>query len=133
MFSIEREFYIYAGHNLPSLGEHHKCSRLHGHTYTIKLTIEGEELKEPGLLREFADLDQFEEYLKNTYDHRMLNDCLPFANTSGELVLNPTTENFARVLFYAAKAMFPETVEVAVKETMYTWVKYREINVGDTS
>ena len=43
--------YIDCAHHLPG---HSKCGRLHGHTYTIDVVIEGE--KKGGMIVDFADL-----------------------------------------------------------------------------
>jgi 6-pyruvoyltetrahydropterin/6-carboxytetrahydropterin synthase len=120
MFRIKKQFHFYAAHKITSLGPHAKCATLHGHTYEVILIVEGNDLKGPGFLREFCELDAFERHLKTHYDHKTLNDLEEFQG------VEPTTEHLAYNLFATAKRMFPDTVEIRVSETKNTWVTYRE-------
>jgi 6-pyruvoyltetrahydropterin/6-carboxytetrahydropterin synthase len=120
MFSIQRTFHFYAAHFLRGLPEGHKCTRLHGHTYRVVLVVANDALQGPGFVREFSELDAFENEVKAEFDHKTLNDVSPFDK------IEPTTENLAHYLYLTAKRLFPETVEVRVSETESTWVTYRE-------
>src|SRR4026207_1624324 len=60
---------------------HAKCGRLHGHTYRIEMTVEGE--PGGGMLLAFAELKQQLREVLARYDHRHWNDFLDY----------PTVEN----------------------------------------
>lgn len=84
---IGKRFTFDASHQLPDLPEGHKCSRLHGHTYTVDITVEGDALTGPGWVVDFADLAPLGRMLTDRFDHRHLNDAVGFPPTS-ELLAN---------------------------------------------
>lgn len=72
-----------------------KCKNLHGHTYTLEVTIEGslvrEETPEYGMITDFANLkDIVKRIVVDKYDHQDLNN----------FFLNPTSEVMAKVIFH---------------------------------
>lgn len=91
MFSylIDKTYGFAASHFLTGLPEGHKCSRLHGHTYSVTVVVGSDELDGPGFVTDFADLAPFRDYINTLADHQHLNDVLDF---------NPTAENIARHL-----------------------------------
>ena len=103
--SITKEFEVSAGHTL--FGHPGKCRHLHGHNYTIRLTVvpvDGR-LNDQGMVVDFGDLkESFKAWLDRWLDHRFLvNQDDPRADVlqsidSQVLVLafNPTAEEIAR-------------------------------------
>jgi 6-pyruvoyltetrahydropterin/6-carboxytetrahydropterin synthase len=85
IYRIAKSFSFAASHKLEGLGEGHKCSRLHGHSYEVTLEIAGK-LNAVGFVVDFADLSWLDEVLRDRLDHRHLNDVLD---------VNPTSENIA--------------------------------------
>jgi 6-pyruvoyltetrahydropterin/6-carboxytetrahydropterin synthase len=75
--------YIDCAHFLPG---HSKCGSLHGHTYKIEITVEGEARN--GMVVDFADLKQSARDVLNQYDHRSWNDFLEY----------PSVENICELL-----------------------------------
>lgn len=82
---ISKSFSFSASHRLEGLPAAHKCSRLHGHTYVVKVTLEGP-LDDVGFVLDFAELSWIAVLIDNEVDHRHLNDVLED---------NPTSENLA--------------------------------------
>ncbi|MGW0251139.1 6-pyruvoyl trahydropterin synthase family protein [Nocardia goodfellowii] len=80
--AISRTYEFSASHQLDSLPPEHKCSRLHGHNYTVTVEVSGDELDEHGFVTDFANLAPLGQYLTDTLDHRHLNEELDFAPTS---------------------------------------------------
>jgi len=112
---------VEAAHQLGGLPEDHKCGRLHGHSYTVTVTIAATGLTGPGFVVDFAGLDPLKVHLATDFDHRFLNDVVD---------VEPTSENFAKAIFdwCAAKLDLPcgAYVEaVKVSETDNTWAEYR--------
>jgi 6-pyruvoyltetrahydropterin/6-carboxytetrahydropterin synthase len=70
--------HIDCAHLLPG---HPKCGRLHGHTYRVEVTVEGEPVN--GMVLDFAELKAQIRAVLDRYDHRHWNDFLE----------NPTVEN----------------------------------------
>jgi 6-pyruvoyltetrahydropterin/6-carboxytetrahydropterin synthase len=125
---ITRTFEFDAAHRLP---EHEgKCRRLHGHRYTIDVTVRGpvqREGSEHGMVRDFGNLDQWLDAIKIRFDHRtMLWDQDPLHDVIGSfdqdslvsLDFVPTAENLAAyVATYLIERADVEIVEVTVHET----------------
>lgn len=81
-FTISKDFEFCASHELRLLPEMHKCSRNHGHNYVVTLTLTADWLDEYGFVTDFGDLAPFGDYLKTTWDHRLINDRVDFHPTS---------------------------------------------------
>lgn len=117
MFAIGKRFTFDAAHSLPHLPANHKCSRVHGHTYTVEVELAADELSPDGFVRDYAELSAIKQWLDDNLDHRYLNDVV---------VDMPTTaECLARYLYRVAKNLVPEVVAVTVRETPNTWATYR--------
>lgn len=61
------------------------CENLHGHTWKMRLTIEGETLDDAGMLVDFHVLKGYLRSIHDQFDHKFLNDLLPFSPTSEHL------------------------------------------------
>jgi 6-pyruvoyltetrahydropterin/6-carboxytetrahydropterin synthase len=81
---------------LDGLPDDHPCSRVHGHNYIAKLFFDANQLDSVGFVVDFRALDPFKKYIDGTFDHRHLNDVVPF---------NPTSEKLAEHLFGIACEM----------------------------
>jgi len=118
---IYKEFQFEAAHYLPNLPEDHKCRRMHGHSYRIKLYIGGPIDPEIGWIKDFADIKKSFTPVYKQLDHYVLNDI--------EGLENPTSENLARWIWNKTKPLLPELTRVEVMETCTTGCIYE----GDDS
>ena len=75
--------YIDCAHFLPG---HPKCGNVHGHTYRVDVTIEGDH--RGGMILDFNDLKSQTREVLQRYDNRHWNDVLDF----------PTVENICELL-----------------------------------
>ncbi len=108
---VSREFSFSAAHNLPSYRG--KCEKLHGHTYRIRVTVEGEVNKE-GIVFDFAQLKrEVEEKVLKVLDHSYLN----------EIIYPPSAENIALWVWKRLKDSLP-LKEVRVYESPDTFVTF---------
>ncbi len=84
--------YMDCAHFLPG---HPKCGTLHGHTYRVDWTVQGE-IKD-GMVIDFADLKQILRDVLGHYDHRSLNDFLEYPSVENicELVAGKLKSRFA--------------------------------------
>ncbi|HLU64796.1 MAG TPA: 6-carboxytetrahydropterin synthase QueD [Kofleriaceae bacterium] len=105
---LTRDYRFEAAHFLPRVPEGHKCRRMHGHSYQVRVTIEGEVDPELGWLIDFADVDEVVDPVLAALDHRVLND-LPGLE-------NPTSEVLAMYLWGKLAGRLPLS-EVEVAET----------------
>jgi 6-pyruvoyltetrahydropterin/6-carboxytetrahydropterin synthase len=92
--------YIDCAHFLPG---HPKCGQIHGHTYRVDVTIEGEP-RADGMVIDFAELKGRTREILQKYDHRNWNDVMEF----------PSVENICALLFgqLREKVPFPLTLRV---------------------
>lgn len=117
MYTIKKTFEFAAAHSVQGLPETHKCSRLHGHNYTVEVTLRSLQLDEIGFVRDYGDLDYVGDLLKANFDHRNLNEILN---------VNPTAENIAYFLYRVFKREYPELYMIGVSESPKTWAYYYE-------
>jgi len=114
---VFKEFQIEAAHLLPNLPEEHKCRRLHGHSFRILVTVDGDLDPKYGWVIDFADIGKAFRPLFEMLDHRYLNDI------SG--LENPTSENLARWIWGRLVNALPGLTSVQVKETCTAGCIYR--------
>lgn len=115
MYVIAKEFHFSASHILFGLEDGHPCGRIHGHNYTIIVTLSSAKLDQTGFVTDYGKLKPIKDYLDNEMDHRHLNDVMP-----GQ----PSAENIARFLFERFKPEFPTLTSISVKETEKTIATY---------
>lgn len=111
---ITQAFRIESAHSLPFVPKTHKCHNLHGHTYRIELTFEGEIDKDTGFVIDFFDVEKDFESLRLELDHHYLND------VNG--LENPTVENISRWIFHKMDNKLLSSVRVY--ENPDCWAEY---------
>ena len=92
MYTLKVEGAFEAAHQLPDYPG--KCARLHGHNWVVEAVVKGRELDKLGMLVDFKTVKKALNNVLYRYDHRFLNELVPF-NTG----VNPTAENLARIIF----------------------------------
>ena len=117
MITIAKRFTFDAAHSLPQCGEHHKCSRLHGHTYGVELRLRGE-LDERGFIVDYDELAAAWAPIHAELDHRLLNDIPGLECSSTEVVVRWVFERFAKT------SIGKFLVSVRVDESSTTWAEY---------
>ena len=106
---IFKEFQFEAAHRLPNVPPGHKCARLHGHSFRVRLEVTSEVGETSGWVKDFADISQAFQPLYECLDHRYLNDI--------EGLENPTSEMLACWIWERLKPQLPELSTVTVQET----------------
>ena len=104
-----KEFTFEAAHRLPNVPPEHKCSRLHGHSFVVKISVQGEVGEESGWVMDFGDIKTAFRPVLERLDHYYLNDI------SG--LENPTSENLARWIWTELIPDLPQLCEVEIRET----------------
>ena len=121
MHRIEKTFHFSAAHQLTHLSAHtpgHKCARLHGHSYRVRVTLESDTLDADGFVLDYALLEPVERYIETVLDHQNLNDVLGIGTYT-------TAEGISQVLYERFKPELPLLAAVAVSESPETWAEYR--------
>lgn len=112
-----KEFTFEAAHRLPYVPQGHKCGRLHGHSFTVTLYIQGEVDPQLGWIKDFAEIKQIFKPIYEQLDHHYLN------NIAG--LENPTSENLAIWIWQQLKPLLPELSKISVKETCTSGCEYK--------
>lgn len=111
MLRIYKDFTFDAAHFLPKVDDGHKCKRLHGHTYRLRVWCSGP-LDEHGWIVDYGDIAVAVRPVLDALDHRLLNE------TPG--LENPTTENLAPWIYELVKPRLPSLAGVEVAESATT-------------
>ena len=106
---IYKEFTFDSAHSLPNVPEGHKCGRLHGHTFKVKLVLCGVVGDKSGWVEDFGCIKQQFKPILNILDHYYLNDIAGLEN--------PTSENISIWIWNKTKPMMPLLSAVEVMET----------------
>ena len=114
---IYKEFHFEAAHRLPNVPEGHKCARLHGHSFQVRLCIEGEVTEPTGWVMDFGDLKASFKPVIDQLDHYYLND-IPGLE-------NPTSENIARWIWAKLIPTLPQLSSIEIRETCTSGCVYR--------
>jgi len=114
---ITKSFTFDSAHWLPNVPEGHKCGRMHGHTYTIVIGVEGDVEAESGWIVDFGMIKTAFKPLEQVMYHHCLNELAGLEN--------PTAENMARWIYDRIKPTLPQVADVTVKETPTTAATYR--------
>lgn len=147
MLTITRKLEFDAGHRIPD--HRSQCRNLHGHRYTLQLTLAGEVVQQEGqsdngMIMDFSDIKALAlEHLVDRWDHAFLvyeND-LPVRNFLESMpghktvVLNrvPTVENLAQIAFDTLKSVYQNRfgrhlrlVKITLYETPNCWAEIGE-------
>jgi len=106
---IRKQFAFEAAHVLP----HHqgKCSRLHGHSYRLDVSVAGPLQKDGPATGMVVDFDELARIVRasviDALDHRHLND----------VIENPTSENIAAWIWRRLAPQLPGLTELTLWET----------------
>lgn len=106
---LYKEFMFEAAHHLPNVPEGHKCGRLHGHSFLVRIHIKGEVDEHTGWLIDFAEVKAAFNPIYEQLDHYYLNEI--------EGLENPTSEVLARWIWKKLKPALPLLSKVEIKET----------------
>ena len=121
MFELSVKSSFSAAHRIK--GYQGKCSKIHGHNWTVELKVRTDELNEIGMSVDFAMLKNILNDITEKLDHTDLNENQLL---SGK---NPTAENLAMIIYNLAKEKLgniAEVVSVTVWESPNSAVTYRE-------
>lgn len=105
---LYKEFSFEAAHRLPLVHEDHKCFQLHGHSFKVRVYVEGP-VNELGWVIDFADLKAICRPWIETLDHSFLNEINGLEN--------PTSENIAAWLWDRLVDQLPQLSAIEIMET----------------
>lgn len=106
---IYKDFMFEASHQLPNVPPGHKCGRLHGHSFKVRICVEGPVDEHTGWVVDFATIKAAFRPIWEQLDHYHLNDVKGLEN--------PTSEVLAKWIWDALKPSLPLLSAVHVMET----------------
>ena len=77
---VYKIFSIEAARSLPNLPDGHPCKNIHGHSFKIIITVEGDIQKNSGFVMDFGDIDLVFNPIKKIIDHSYF--CLLYTSPS---------------------------------------------------
>jgi len=109
---VTREFTFDSAHSLANCKN--KCSNLHGHTYRLQVSVNGN-INKNGMVMDFSDLKKIvNEGVVSILDHCYLN----------KLIKQPTAENISIWIWNKLKNKL-KLCEIKLWETPSSFVSYR--------
>ncbi len=115
--TLFKDFNFEAAHRLPNVPEGHKCARLHGHSFMVRIEVTGEVDPYTGWVMDFSDIKAAFKPILDSLDHYYLNDI--------EGLENPTSEVLAHWIWQRLKPSLPLLSAIRVKETCTAGCIYR--------
>lgn len=114
---IWKEFTFEAAHHLPRVPKGHKCGRLHGHSYRVRISVDGTVDPNLGWVVDFADISKAFQPLLQQLDHYYLNEI--------EGLENPTAEVLARWIWQRLAPRLDNLSKIEIDETCTSGCLYR--------
>lgn len=113
---IFKDFTFEAAHRLPNLPPEHKCSRLHGHSFHVRIVVAGAPDPVLGWVMDFAEIKAIFKPILLQLDHYYLNE-IPGLE-------NPTSERVAIWIWQRLKPQLQALARVEVRETCTAGCSY---------
>ena len=129
MISISKSYSFDAAHQLfrndwtpeKNIDVFGKCARLHGHTYTLDITVEGMVDSETGMILNYFDLDKVvKPIVDGEFDHRDLNKVFKGMLTTAENMVTEISDQLDLILEDRYPASEFSLVMVSLSETPKT-------------
>jgi 6-pyruvoyltetrahydropterin/6-carboxytetrahydropterin synthase len=114
---IFADFRFEAAHRLPNVPPDHKCARLHGHSFRVRVTVTGEVNPKAGWIIDYGDVSAAFAPTLDALDHHYLNEI--------DGLENPTSEMLALWIWRRLGPTLPGLSAVEVRETCNTGCIYR--------
>lgn len=115
-FELKQHFQIESARFLPKLEKSHPCSRMHGHSFKLILTLVGSLDPTVGWVIDYNEIQTRMKPFLDQLDHRVLNEVPGLEN--------PTSEYLAKWVYDKARTVLPTLTRVTVAETPATECSY---------
>lgn len=114
---LTKDFTFEAAQTLPLVPPEHKCGRMHGHSFKMEISVEGEVDPATGWLYDHSRISRAMDPLLELLDHSYLND-IPGLD-------NPTIENMCRWFWERLSPSLAGLAEIVIHETPSARCSYR--------
>ncbi len=113
---IFKELSFDSAHFLPNVAKDHKCRNMHGHTYRLKIFLEGDPDQHLGWVMDFAVLKKIMQPVLDRLDHQVMNEVPGLEN--------PTCEHITIWLWNQLKPLLPKLSRIELHETASSGAVY---------
>ena len=114
---VYKKFNIESARSIPNLPKTHPCHHIHGHSFKIIISVQGDVNEQNGFVVDFQDIDDAFDPLKKELDHSYLNDI--------KGLQNPTSENICIWIWNKIQASLPNIYRIEIRETDSTGCIYK--------
>ena len=115
--TLTKKFNFEAAQTVPHIAPNHKCRNMHGHSFKIEISVQGEKNEETGCFYDHAFISKAMAPLIALVDHSYLNDI--------EGLENPTIENMCGWFWERLAPQLPGLFEIVLHETPVSRCSYR--------
>jgi len=116
-FRLTKDYTFEAAQTLPKVPTGHKCAQMHGHSFKIEVSVEGEMDPATGWVYDHATISRAMNPLVELLDHAYLNE-IPGLE-------NPTIELMAAWFWEKISPQLPGLAEIVIHETPTARCTYR--------
>jgi len=115
---IYKEFSFEAAHRLPTAVEGHPNARLHGHSFRVRVVVDGRPDPDSGVIFDFEDLEHALDKTRLKLDHHYLNEV--------EGLELPTLERISIWLWQEIAQVVPGLFEIRIaRDSCHEGCRYR--------
>jgi 6-pyruvoyltetrahydropterin/6-carboxytetrahydropterin synthase len=114
---LTKDFTFEAAQTLPNAPAGHRCRGVHGHSFKVEVSVEGDVDPKIGWVYDHAKISEAMKPLMRMLDHAYLNDV--------EGLENPTIEKMAEWFWKKLEPQCPGLCEIVVHETPTARCVYR--------
>jgi len=114
---IFKKFAFDSAHFLPNVPEGHKCSNIHGHTYSLTVFLEGDLIEDLEWVMDFKELKDVVKPIIDRLDHTLINEI--------EGLENPTAERIVVWIWDQIKPELPLLSKLELNETPTSGAIYK--------
>ena len=107
-FELQKTWHFESARHLTGIPAEHRCSRVHGSSFVVEVTVAAPLDPVTGWCVDFDDMEQAWKRIYDVLDHRLLNEV--------EGLENPTTEHIAVWILERLKFQGAELTKVSVAE-----------------
>ena len=117
MMQVFRQFRFHAARHLPKLKDGHICKEIHGHTFNLKIYVQGKINNDTGFIMDFFDIDKIvQKNILIRIDHKLLNDI--------KNLENPTSEILSKWIWGQLTDKIPDLYKIILSEDHGTGIIY---------
>ena len=91
---VYKTFAVEAARSLPHLPDDHPCKRIHGHSFKITITVNGQINEDTGFVMDFSEIDSVFSPIHEMIDHAYLNEIKGLENLNHILKKYNVETNF---------------------------------------